>query len=290
LYQFNLITIAEVETERTVLARYKENFSLTGFRVEENYGSDAGLFYSDDMNRTLNAGFVMAFQFLRNTTTHISDMPHELDTYNVTGMKSTFGSFSHRDEALLNVTSVMKPAVLGELDNLTDDKTLPVILAFEDNSTSIMMDELVSESYLTGANFTVDLTDVPVATEKGLKMGWYNLTTKESVEIDVVLTEIRAWGQANGLDNDALATMMSLILAWRVGESTVTRIGSVDTTFDVPEVEFVLELIKTSGIVNIGDVLQIVKNSVTYKSISYTWMAVQGVKMLLKVCSKSINL
>lgn len=144
------------------------------------------------------------------------------------------------------------------------------------------MDELVSESYLAGANFTVDLTDVPVATEKGLKMGWYNLTTKESIEIDTVLTEIHVWGLANGLDNDTLATMMSVILAWRVGESTVTRIGSVATTFDVPEVESVLELIKTSGIANIGDVLQIVKNSGTYKSISYTWMAVQGVKTAFK--------
>ena len=73
------------------------------------------------------------------------------------------------------------------------------------------MDDLVSGSYITGDTYAVDLTAEPVVTTKTMKMNWYNTTTNESLEIDDVLTEIQEWGQAKGLDDDTLATMMGLV-------------------------------------------------------------------------------
>jgi len=72
---------------------------LTGFSVEESYGTEVGVFYSDDKDRTLEADFVMAYEFLRNTTTHVGDMPSILTANNVTVASNT-SAFSHQDEAL----------------------------------------------------------------------------------------------------------------------------------------------------------------------------------------------
>ena len=71
-------TAGGVESEIITLAKYKEDFMLTGFDVEENYGTDVGLFYGDNVNQTLLAGFLMAFSYLRDNQTTLYDMPAEL--------------------------------------------------------------------------------------------------------------------------------------------------------------------------------------------------------------------
>ena len=242
---FDLIELEELVSEPTILARYKEDFMLTGFSVEENYGSEVGVFYSDEIDRTLAADFVMAYEFLRNTTTHVADMPALLMANNVTVASDT-RAFSHQDAGLAELTGNMTP---DALDSLPDEMNLPLIIALEDRFTSRTLDDLVlAGAYITGDTYTVDLSAVPVVTTKTMKMSWYNTSTNESLEIDAVLTEIQVWGQAKGLDDDTLATMMGLILAWDAGESTVIRIGSADTSFDTLGKSAVLDAIGTYGI------------------------------------------
>ena len=236
---FDLTQLEETDSETTTLAAYKEDFMLTGFSVEESYGSEVGVFYSDEKDRTLEADFVMAYEFLRNTTTHVADMPSILaNNVNIT---SNIGSFSHQDEALVELVGNMAP---DALDSLPDDKILPILVAFEDNFTSKAMGDLVSGSYITGDTYEVDMSAAPVTTTKTMKMTWYNTSTNKSLEIDDVLTEIQEWGQAKGLDDGTLATMMGLVLAWDAGESTVIRVGSVDTEFDTMGKSDVLDAIK----------------------------------------------
>ncbi|MGC9443708.1 MAG: RICIN domain-containing protein [Candidatus Methanospirareceae archaeon] len=242
---FDLIELEEIASETTILARYKEDFQLTGFTVDENYGSEVGVFYSDDIDRTLAADFVMAYEFLRNTTTHIADMPAILTASNVIIAANT-RAFSHQDAGLVELTGNM---TLDALDSLPEGMNLPLLIAFEDRFTSRAMDDLVvAGSYITGDTYAVDLSAVPVVTTKTLKMSWYNTSTNESLEIDDLLTEIQEWGQAKGLDDDTMATMMGLMLAWDTGESTVIRIGSADTTFDTPGKNAVLDAIEDYGI------------------------------------------
>jgi hypothetical protein len=242
---FDLIELEEIASETTTLARYKEDFMLTGFSVDENYGSEVGVFYSDDIDRTLEADFVMAYEFLRNTTTHVADMPAILTANNVSVLANT-RAFSHQDAGLVELTGNMTP---DALDSLPDNMNLPVLIAFEDRFTSKAMDDLVSGSYITGDTYAVDLSAVPVITTKTMKMSWYNTSTNESLEIDDALTEIQEWGQAKGLDDDTMTTMMGLILAWDAGESTVIRVGSLDTTFDTIGKNAVLDAIESHGIV-----------------------------------------
>jgi streptogramin lyase len=216
-----------VKSENTTIVKYRENFTLTGFSVEEDYGSDAGVFYSDDVNQTIAANFLTAYAFLRNNQTSLYDMPVELSNHNVS-VNSTIRSLSHRDLALLNVTSSMTP---DALDSLPDNQVLPVIAAFESNFTKKELSELGSNSYIAGNNLSVDLRWEPVITTKMLKTSWYNTTTQEALETEAVLAEMQDWGQTLGLDDDTLASMMRLGLAWNVGESTVTRIGD-----EIPDV------------------------------------------------------
>lgn len=245
---FDLTEVAEADSGTTTLAMYKEDFMLTGFSVEESYGSEVGVFYSDDKDRTLEANFVMAYEFLRNTTTHVADMPAVLTAHNV-NITSNTSSYSHQDEALVELVGNMTP---DALDSLPDDMILPILIAFEDNFASKTMGDCVSGSYIMGDTYAVDLSAAPVITTKTMKMNWYNTTTNESLEIDDVLTEIQEWGQAKGLDNDTLATMMGLVLAWDAGESTVIRVGSADTEFDTPGKNDVLDAVNSYGIAGIG--------------------------------------
>jgi len=194
-------------------------------------------------------------------------------------MNATFASFSHQDEALLALTSNMTPNVLAELP---EGAVLPTIDAFEDKFTSVLMDELVSESYILGTNLTVDLRPLPVVTTKGFKMGWYNTSTNETVELETILAELEDWVAAKGLDENASTTLVNLVLAWHTGESRITRIGSVDYAFNVLENDFVLNEIKINGIGNIADTLQTVRDSEAYE-------VLKGLRTAIKVIRGTLN-
>jgi hypothetical protein len=283
---FDQIQVAEAETETTILARYPEEFMLTGFSVEENYGSEVGVFYSSEIDRTIETGLVLAYAFLRNATTQLSEMPAILPEYNVTEMNATFASFSHQDEALLALTSNMTPNILAELP---EGAVLPTIAAFEDKFTSVLMDELVSDSYILGTNLTVDLRPLPVVTTKGFKMGWYNTSTNETVKLEAILAELEDWVAAKGLDENASATLVNLVLAWHTGESRITRIGSVDCAFNVLENDFVLNEIKINGIGNIADTLQTVKASEAYEVLKVIRTVIKTIRGTLNAVKWVIN-
>ena len=227
--------------ENTTLVKYHERFALTGFSVEESYGNDVGLFYSGDINQTIGANFLLAYAFLRDNQTSVSDMPAELAGHNVS-INSSIKSFSHWDLALLNVTSRMTPAALN---SLPENRVLPVIAAFASNLTKKELSELDSNACIQGNNLSVDLRSEPMITLKLLKTSWYNTTTHEVLETNAVMTEMQDWGESIGLEEDTLSSMMLVALAWTVGESTVPRIGNDLNDFKAFETPFVAGLVET---------------------------------------------
>jgi len=230
-------------SENTTLVKYDERFALTGFSVEESYGNDVGVFYSDDVNQTIAANFLMTYSFLRNNQTSLYDMPDELSNHNLS-VDSAIKSFSHRDLALLDIASRMTP---DSLKSLPENHVLPVIAALESNFTKKELSELDSSSYILGNNLSVDLRSEPVITLKTLKTSWYNTTTQETLETDAVMAEMQEWGESIGLKDDSLSSMMRLSLAWNVGESTVPRIGDELTDFKAYETPFVEDAVKILG-------------------------------------------
>ncbi len=252
---FEIIDVEPTESETTILASYKEDFMLTGFSVEENYGSDAGVFYSDDKNQTLQAGLVMTYEFMRNQTS-LPEMPALINNTNVT-VSSNISYFPHQDGALLGVTIHMTP---GALNLSSADQVLPVLTAIEDHFANKGMDEFVSGSYVLGNSYEIDITNEPVATTKIMKMGWYNTSTKEVLELDDLLMEIEEWGQALDMDDDELAFMMGLIFTWNVGEVTVPKIGYEEIDFNLKdETQVILKDIKTYGINGIKGICSAIK-------------------------------
>ncbi|WP_319507308.1 RICIN domain-containing protein [uncultured Methanolobus sp.] len=240
---FILLT-TEYESVPTSLAKYNENCMLTGFSVEENHGSDFGIFFSDDKERTFEAGFVLSYAFLREQTP-LDQMPIKLqDDYNVT-ISSKVGFASHQDEALARITGEMAPDALSSLPS---DMPLPMIGVFEDDFRYRAMDDLAFDSYVTGNVFDIDLNDQPLITTKSMKMSWYNTSTNTTIGTEDMLNEVQQWGQSRGLDNKTLATMMNLMIVWETGESTVTKTGEVETDFNSPEGIQVLESIDLFGI------------------------------------------
>ena len=281
-----------IHSENTTLIKYMENFTLTGFSIEESYGTDVGLFYSDEINQTIAANFIMVYSFLRNNQTTLYDMPAELSDHNVI-VSSTINSSSHRDQALLNVTTRMTPDVLN---SLPENLVIPVIAGIESNFTKKELSELDSSSHVVGNDHTIDMRNEPVITLKTLKTSWYNTTDKEPLEIDSILTVIRDWGQVMGLNDDTLAYMMVLVIAWNVGESTVPRIGDDSTSFVNEVLDVLGEVEKWAGVYLFSnsaliDIISILTEG-TYRvffALNYVGEFVQGVLGIVMYSSKIVD-
>ncbi|WP_406669893.1 RICIN domain-containing protein [Methanolobus sp. ZRKC4] len=263
---FTLIT-TEYESVPTTLAKYNENFMLTGFSVEENHGSDFGVFFSEDKNRTFEAGFVLSYAYLREQTA-LDQMPQKLQNdYNVT-ISSDIGFASHQDEALASITTEMTPDALS---SLPVDMILPIIGVFEDDFRYRAMDDLAFSSYVTGTSFDIDLNDQPLITTKSMKMSWYNTSTNTTIGTEDMLNEVQQWGLSRGLDSETLATMMNLMIAWETGESTVTKSGDVETKFNFPEGNQVLDTIDSYGISAVSFICNlIIGGAAVYSFITFT--------------------
>ena len=225
-----------VESKPTTIARYKEDFMLTGFSVTENYGSDAGLFYSaDDKNQTMRAYTVLRYEFL-NSQNPLSAAPAKLVEHNVS-VTHEIKSFSHQDAALIAVLNMTRDA----LKSLPDGKTLPITFAFADTSAAKVMDEFASmSSYILGTDYDIDLRNELEVPHKAIKMPWYNTTTDELLEPAEIIEEVKTWDWSD----DEKANIAVLLLAWGSGETSITKIGTHEVPFMPPEKELVLEWIK----------------------------------------------
>jgi hypothetical protein len=253
----------EIFTQTTTLAKYPEDFLLTGFRVRENHASDVGLFYSDDKERTVRGDFVLAYKFLR-TELPLAELPAILAEHNVS-LSSEIRSFAHQDEALMAITTVLTPEIVA---SLPDGEILPVIFTFQDEFASTGLDQLVSGSYILGNNVTVNLTTEPRVTTRTLKTSWYETTTQEALAMDEVLTELQDWD----IDDEARDTFTKLVMIWSTGESTVIRIGSAVMEFDAPEEDEVLGIISqgiTVGVLVFDHACFYIENTIRVTGAAY---------------------
>jgi len=221
---------ADLESEATTIARYKEDFMLTGFRVTENYGSDAGLFYSaDDKNQTMNAYMALRYEFL-NSQNSLSSVPAKLTEHNVS-VTHEIKHFSHQDAALIAVLNMTRDA----LKSLPEGKTLPIAFAYADSFAGKGMREL-SDGYILGNDYDVNLTDEPKITTKMIRMPWYNTTTDERLEPAEIIDEVKTWG----LDDNETVNVATFLLIWSYGEGRITKIGVKECDFVQPEKNTVL--------------------------------------------------
>jgi hypothetical protein len=247
--------IVDYKLEMVSLARYQEDFFLTGFSVEENYGSDVGLFYDQDTGNTLLAGLALSYGFLRNSTNNLSDMPSMLTDLSIS-VDSVVRSFPHSHLAMLNATTDMLQTAFAALPA---DDTCPILFAFEDRFVVKELDELVGSSHVMGHDCTVDITDMPVVTSKTLKANWYDTSSKELIGLDSVVTEVQQWCESQGYDAETSDTVGNLVIVWNAGDSVITRMGVEVPQFEEPEIPEVLNIIDSYGLSGVDVICRIIK-------------------------------
>lgn len=217
-------------SEWTILATYTEPIMLTGFTVSESYGSDLGLFYSADKAETIRANMLLGYDFLRNSTTHLVDMPSILGNYNV-DVDGLIDSFSSKDAALVEMSNTMMPQALS---SLPANQVFPVVICIEENLTMVEMSQLVSSSYILGSYFPIDLVaelQNDLINSRSLKTNFYNTTGYEALGIEDIIRHVDGWQ----LSEEAGFSAESLVLMWNTGEQTIASKGSQKIIAQSPE-------------------------------------------------------
>ncbi len=229
------------ESEFTTLARYQTDFMLTGLRLEENHGSDAGLFYSESpeqntaRDQVVAANVTLAYEFLRSQST-LSSMPGILAGHNLT-VSFREKQFSSSHAANISLIKEMIPAAL---DKLPKNNKVPVLVAFEDR---VAVNDGISAGTGAGADYTV--SPGQVVTSRLLKTMWYDTTLRTVMTPEDVLVALPQWYP--DLDQNSLAMMRSLVAAWGIGEGSVVKIGATPREFIIPEKNKVLSWMNTLG-------------------------------------------
>jgi len=226
-----------IASSPTVLATYYEDFMLTGLEACENLGSSAGVFYGDEIDELIAANLLLAYEYLRNSSNDLDDVPTLLADYNLAGIAFDIQSFSHQDEALQSALSVMIPAAV---ESISAGTTLPVIVGMEDEVIGVELAQLSPEYVLEGP-LSIDLTSEPSIVSKVLRSSWYTGGDEIPLELFEVVDEVRDWD----LNDSALITMVSLVSAWYCGEFTIASIGGVSVDHEYPEFVFVSETVES---------------------------------------------
>ncbi|WP_342304066.1 hypothetical protein [Methanolobus sp. ZRKC5] len=215
-------------TDTTTIVSYRENFTLTGFSVEESYGSDVGVFYTDDFNQSIASNFMLTYSFLRNNQSIVQEMSQKLSSHNIS-ISSDIEGFAHRDLGLKGLTTRMTP---DALDSLPDNRVLPVITALQNDFSKKDLYELGSGSATIGNDISIDMRSEPVISLKTMKTNWFNTTDNTPADSDSILSELQDWGNVVNVDEDALSSLMTLAVVWSAGESKVTKIGDSLISFN----------------------------------------------------------
>jgi hypothetical protein len=223
--------------ENITIARYHEEFMLTGFTVVENYGSEAVLFYSEDVNQTIRSYIALRYEFLYSNNT-VAEAAAALPGLNVT-VTSDIRQFAHTDAVLQEVAGNM---TLSAVRSLPKGRTLPIAFSFADTAATDGMDGVVTDSYLLGDTYEIDLTAVPAITSKAIKLPWYDTSTEELLDLEGIMKEVRSWNWSA----EEVANATILFMLWSSGEMSTTRIGSHDLQVDTPEKAEVLEEVATT--------------------------------------------
>ena len=226
-----------VVSSPTVLATYYEDFVLTGVEVSENFGSSVGVFHGPELDELIAANLLLAYEYLRNSSNGLGDVPALLDEYNLTGIASDIDSFPHQDLALQEAMSTMIPSAV---ESIPVGETLPVIVGVEDEAACIGLGQL-SESYILEGILSFDLTGEPAVVSKVLRSSWYTGGDEIPLELFQVIDEVRGWD----LDDSALITTVTLVSAWYCGEFTIASVGGVAVDHYYPEVTFLDETVET---------------------------------------------
>ena len=101
---------------------------------------------------------------------------------------------------------------LAQSPEVSGNETFPVIVAYEMETRSVQMDELVSDTISLGTLFSIDVTREPLVTGKTLAMQWRKIDTAEAPAAQDLVNTIDAFVDTRALDEENSDTLRSLLL------------------------------------------------------------------------------
>ncbi|MFW9981195.1 MAG: hypothetical protein ACFFE3_04655, partial [Candidatus Thorarchaeota archaeon] len=217
------------QSEWTTLVTYPEPFMLTGFTVEESFGSDIGLFYSSSETQTVAANILISYTFMRNATNQLTDQPSILADNGV-DVDTLFQSFTHRDEAFKSMGNDMMPVAL---DTLPDGEIFPVIISNEERTKTLEMSEVTPGMIAFDSNFVLDVSSFPVVTVRSLKTNFYNVSSYKALSLEETMSEIIGWE----LSETASFNILTMMMKWFSGVQLVSSVDALNVNYGVPENE-----------------------------------------------------
>ncbi len=216
---------AGIKTQMINLITYPEKFSIVGLRASENFGTELGVFYGNDLEELLMSLVILSRDFMRNDTFQMGDMKSVLSDKNLT-LDSIGGTYDHQDEALLDSIN----RISGEaVSALPDGSILPLITLIEDSSSIMDLRDL---DPIDGRSFVIDLGNEPVIRSRMMKTTWYEAPSTDPLDPGELIGEVASWGLNRKTGTDTA----SLLLFWAIGDSTVISVGDQVTNWNVPEV------------------------------------------------------
>jgi len=202
------------------LAVYPESFTIAGLCAQEDYGTDVALVYHNgSAEMGLAAHMYLAYQFLRNVTTAAKDVPDLFmrmnDEYGL-----IYGSFERLDLAMKALTETLTSAAKA---GFAAETLLPVVTCVETRYSALDLASVGQGRVGGSGGVSLDVASQPVILKKMLKSTWYNGSKDEAVPIEDVLYSMLDWE----MGAEDLATLMTLVTIWSVGEQLVISVGSV---------------------------------------------------------------
>ena len=241
-------------SEPVPLATYYEDFKLTGFTADVSHGTDVGLIYGSNASQVVSANLALAFDFLRNATNELDDVPGLLASLGIS-LPMTNRSFDTITEATV---ALLGGLVQEVVETLPEDRVLPVISLMEDRSATMDLAELASGSYVHLGTLGADLRPLDVHTTRILKTSWYKTPNTIPLGGKDIQDELVQWD----LDHDNLIALLGLALVWSTGESLTVKVGTTDLTCDLVKPEFLSSLvvkIVTKGIASVKTLINLIK-------------------------------
>ncbi len=223
-------TETEIVTAPTELARYRDEFVITGLSVSENRGTDAAMVATSETSHAFHAAAAIDASFVR-TQRAIADALTTFDAADPSVVATDLQSYDRLDQALVGIPTTQAPRLLGQLPAPDPVSARPLLAALEERSASGIIAEWdTATPSLDGTTFTATTRGEPTITAKTLTMIWYAASTGSQVGPTEGLAAI---GDLP-ISEDDRVTLTGLGLVWMAGVSEITRIGATPISTRVP--------------------------------------------------------